>query len=153
MRPLPMFVLLSGCAPSYDLEIRLDADRVAVGEEVTATLRGVVDVRDNASATVSIAIQDVGASLDLPDVTFETVHATPTGAAEFLDGRYSADNESAPVLFTIREPGEEITAKWSILCGTPGEWEVFGSVRVEGPGGAPIPVERANLRPTSLTCE
>lgn len=155
MRPSslpPLLLLASACAPSLDLEVVLGADTVAVGEPVEVTLRGVVDAPVNASAYLSVAIHAED-SLDFPEVTFETVSATPLGLADFLDGRSSADNESAPILFSLHDRGEELRARWELVCGTPGEWMVFGSVRLEGSGGAPLNSGNGEIREAFLTCE
>jgi hypothetical protein len=153
MRLLPLAVLLVACAPSYDLSVRLDRDTVPVGEDVTITLSGVIDAPANASAYLHVFVQDPGASLDVPEVTFETLGATPSGSASLLDGRDAADNASADVLLELYDPNQDIRARWRMTCGTPGEWEVVGAVRLQGAGGAPLTGGQRSMRSAMLTCE
>lgn len=143
-------LVLAGCGSTVDLELKLDSDVVAIGEPVRVVLSGLIDAPANAEAKLSVAAQ--GADLEIPEVTFESVSATPSGAAEFLDGRNAAVNEAPSVQISLTDGPEEISVKWNMVCNTPGEWELFGNVLMETAGGAPMSPD-VNLKDQPFTCE
>lgn len=145
-------LVLAGCSSSADLELKLDPDTAAVGETIRVVLSGLLDAPANTDVTLTVAAQSKGGDLDVPEVTFEAISATPSGASDFLDGRDAAVNEAPGVKITLVDGAEEVTVKWDMVCGTAGDWELFGSVRMETAGGAPMS-PNVNLKDQPFTCE
>jgi hypothetical protein len=145
---------LTGCGGpwTHELALTVDEETVAVGDTVTVTVTGSLDLPPGNAAELSLWLLDSEQPDDawVDTMRFEGLSAVPDSGV-FLADEAIGDRSPVARFDSVDERPQDVTVAWALTCGAPGAYSVWGEVWYDD-GGERVPSE-AELPTGVLTCE